>query len=612
MADRHRLWVGAGIIAGAISASALAGAGIATADDAATSGVDNDVSAGSRDTLGPGPGAAAASPTSSAGEPENTSGKAQGRQQAESEPADSEPPADSGNGQNRPDGGDRLPATGAVSSGSAADSGDEPEDGQLGPETPAPSDPSAAADGEAIPEQSQPVVAQSPEAPEAPGTQSLLLPPGGRHRAPEPADNPAASVSDAAATVDVTAVEQPDGPDPNASADAPSDSQAAVVQDIAVRDEPQTSPAPPVMMRAATAAAPRKAAGGFEGFLDDVGTLLYNLYTNTVLLIAGPARVPSGSRVTVASSSLEIAEGTRVSADWYFPRNAQPATGLIYLQHGFLATSALYSATAAYLAEHTNSIVVAPTLTWNAFDSDGYPLMLSRTREAIADLFVGDRSALHDSARSAGYTATLPRPVVLAGHSAGGGMVVGSAARMAENGTLADLKGVVMLDGVGFLDGLGKDLARVPRTIPVYNLAAEPSRWNTFGDASRTLQAMRPGTFNGVMLDNGAHTDSLQTHNPMIQFTTYMLMGFPVSVNVTAARMVTTGWINDLFAGTRTAGFYTDPADGPGGWWRLPTDVDSLPTFSSQFNVLNRIQACFANPLSISCTQVVPQMVAST
>lgn len=611
MADRHRLWVGAGIIAGAISASALAGAGIATADDAATSGVDNDVSAGSRDTLGPGPGAAIASRTSSAGEPENTSGTAQEGQRFEPASADSEPPTDSGDIENRPVSGDRLPATGGVSSGSAADSGDEPEDVQPGPENPSPSDPPAATDGEALLEQSQPVVPQSADAPEAPGTQSLLTP-GGRHRAPEPADNSAATAPDAAATVDVAAVEQPDGPHPDAAADAPADPEATVVQDIAVRDEPQTSPAPPVMMRAATVAAPRKAAGGFEGFLDDVGTLLYNLYTNTVLLIAGPARVPSGSRVTVASSSLEIAEGTRVSVDWYFPRNAQPATGLIYLQHGFLATSALYSATAAYLAEHTNNIVVAPTLTWNVFDSDGYPLMLSRTREAIADLFIGDRSALHDSARSAGYTATLPRPVVLAGHSAGGGMVVGSAARMVDNGTVADLKGVVMFDGVSFLDGLGKDLARVPRTIPVYNLAAEPSRWNTFGDASRTLQRMRPGTFNGVMLDNGAHTDSLQTHNPMIQFTTYMLMGFPVANNVTAARMVTTGWINDLFAGTRTAGFYTDPADGPGGWWRLPTGVDSLPTFSSQFSVLNRIQACFANPLSISCTQVVPQMVAST
>src|SRR4029077_14451361 len=45
-----------------------------------------------------------------------------------------------------------------------------------------------------------------------------------------------------------------------------------------------------------------------------------------------------------------------VTADWYFPAGSNPQ-GLIYFQHGALANSAMYSYTAATLAEETNSIV---------------------------------------------------------------------------------------------------------------------------------------------------------------------------------------------------------------------------------------------------------------
>ena len=65
--------------------------------------------------------------------------------------------------------------------------------------------------------------------------------------------------------------------------------------------------------------------------------------------------LPPGSTVTVRSSTLEIGNGQVVPANWYYPATDEPPTRLIYLQHGFLATGPMYSYTAAYLSEGTNS-----------------------------------------------------------------------------------------------------------------------------------------------------------------------------------------------------------------------------------------------------------------
>jgi hypothetical protein len=111
-----------------------------------------------------------------------------------------------------------------------------------------------------------------------------------------------------------------------------------------------------------------------------------------------------------------------VSADWYFPSGSNPQ-GLIYFQHGALATSAMYSYAAATLAQQTNSIVVAPTLP-SFSTTDGYWLGGTQMQQVIADLFLGDRAALTASASAAaGHLIILPRRVVLVGRSEGGGLV---------------------------------------------------------------------------------------------------------------------------------------------------------------------------------------------
>ena len=49
MIDRYRAWLGAGVLAGGMSAAVLTGAGVASADDTAPSTADTRASSGSDD-----------------------------------------------------------------------------------------------------------------------------------------------------------------------------------------------------------------------------------------------------------------------------------------------------------------------------------------------------------------------------------------------------------------------------------------------------------------------------------------------------------------------------------------------------------------------------------
>ncbi|WP_163888341.1 alpha/beta hydrolase [Mycolicibacterium hippocampi] len=362
-----------------------------------------------------------------------------------------------------------------------------------------------------------------------------------------------------------------------------------------------------VVMRAAAQSAPGLDSTPSEllTLLNSVGSLVYNFYTSAMQFLAGPARAPFGSSVRVERSTLTIGDGVEVAADWYFPDNDEPPTGLIYFQHGFLATASFYNATAAYLAEKTNSIVVAPTLTWNIFDTANYPLMLPETHRAIADLFAGDRAALNTSAQAAGFGGTLPTRLVLAGHSAGGGLVTGTAGYMAELGIADDLAGVVMLDGAGHLDYMSSDLAKIPHSIPVYNLAAEPYSWNTFGDANLRLAQARPGMFTGVVVDGGSHSDSMQSSNPVIQFAAYLATGFSSPLNVWANEVLASGWINDMFHGTHTTGLYGTSGSTVSiaiGWWTASAQV--VPAEHVDLSFVDTVYACLLNPTTQNCTYV--------
>ena len=105
---------------------------------------------------------------------------------------------------------------------------------------------------------------------------------------------------------------------------------------------------------------------------------------------------------------MEVSEGSRPLCDYQDSQRGvrdydTPPERIIYLQHGFLARGVFYDYTAAYLAEHTNSIVVAPTLTSNIFATDGYWLGGDQMHRAVADLFFDDNDALLKSAQVAGY-----------------------------------------------------------------------------------------------------------------------------------------------------------------------------------------------------------------
>jgi hypothetical protein len=349
--------------------------------------------------------------------------------------------------------------------------------------------------------------------------------------------------------------------------------------------------APSAAESTSTAAAPP-----FSGLLSAIGTIVFNLYGFATRLVGGPPILPTNSTVTVRSSTLRLdcANGYEVPADWYIPDTAKPPTRLIYLQHGFLAQGPWYSHTAAALAEQTNSIVVAPSITSNFLSCDACWLGAPPMQHAVANLFEDNNTALAESALAAGYSGPIPDRVVLVGHSLGGGLVAGTAGYMVDNGTASRLAGVIMLDGVGLDGTMTESLAKVPDGIPIYQLAAPEYFWNQFGVGSKALLAARPeaGRFLGVTLVNGSHVDSMRGGNPLIQFSQELVAGYSRPENAAAAQMLMVGWANDMFAGKKRDGIYLDAGeeftlDTPAGQATLV----ALPNSLTKPFLLNPLQA---------------------
>ena len=293
-----------------------------------------------------------------------------------------------------------------------------------------------------------------------------------------------------------------------------------------------------------------------------VGSVVFNVIGAALQVLSGPAVVPPGSSVTTRTSTLTMpGSGQSVRADWYFPEDVDSSTRLVYLQHGFMATGPMYGYTAGYLAEHTNSIVVAPTLPSNLFDSSGYWLAGEPMQQSVADLFVGDRAELTASAGAAlGEPVALPSDFVLVGHSLGGMLVTGAAGRMADNGAIENLRGVVLLDAVDTNSDMPDALAKLSgdNFRPVLNISSERYVWNLDGIVGDELTAARPDEFNGVMLIGGRHIDALQGANTVLQVAEYIVAGFSQSQNVDAVPILASGWINDMFDGTHD-GIYGEP-----------------------------------------------------
>jgi len=269
--------------------------------------------------------------------------------------------------------------------------------------------------------------------------------------------------------------------------------------------------------------------------------------------------------VQVGHSQLEMPGaffGDTVAADWYFPTQVDgsvDAQGVIWLQHGFGATNVFYSALAKDLAQRTNSIVVAPTLSSIPFTFSGGCLVCSTSQQAAAQILLEDgRTKLVKSAVAAGYTGPLTEisegKFALAGHSAGGGFATATAADYISRGDKdTDLIGVVMYDGVSNGAGNGQFAQQVAildgSATPIYQIAAPAQSWNAFGATTNALVNARTGQFVGVVLNGGSHVDSMLGVNPFFDLVLQLVTKFVPAGNTAATYTLSTGWLNDMYAG---------------------------------------------------------------
>jgi acetyl esterase/lipase len=367
---------------------------------------------------------------------------------------------------------------------------------------------------------------------------------------------------------DLEKMTAPIGDEPEAA-----DEHAMVTLDTAFEEVTEQTDAPEftAMAFASAETAPITAtatATPLNILLDVIGTIVFGLYGFVIQLFGGPPMLPPGSTVTVSSSRLRIdcgcapGAGEEVPVDWYIPQvadGAPPPDRLIYLQHGFLAAAPWYSHTAAALAEQTNSIVVAPSITSNFLDFGQCWLGGAPMHQAMAGLFADGNTALAESVAAAGYDGSIPDRVVLMGHSLGGGAVSGIAGYMPADVAARRLAGVVLLDGVGLNGQMANDLGKVDEDIPIYQLAAPRYFWNMFGSGTDALLQARPyADFYGVTLVGGSHVDTMRGGNWLIQFSQQLVSGFSTPQNVAAASILMVGWVNDMFAGN-----VVDPSADP-------------------------------------------------
>lgn len=542
MVDRFLLWLGVGVVTAGVSAAMLAGAGLAVADDASSSGAGGQASSES---------------SNSTGSKDDSENDATGADQPSAD--DPEPGND--------DDADTGPGTQTPST----DTGEEATE-----EEPADEEPQEPAD----------------DTKSESDTAETQRPTTVKEKTADTLNQPAAEETEPKAVKAKEAIEEEPA---QASADPLPAAEEPVV--VVVEDAADTAATAMAFAAPTTsdALAPTATASQGPSLLSVIGTVIFNLYAFATRLVGGPAVVPPGSSVTVRQSTLHIdcGDGYDVPADWYIPAaGPEPPTRLIYLQHGFLAQGPWYSYTAATLAEQTNSIVVAPSLTSNFLACDACWLGAPRMHEAVANLFKDGDTALADSLRATGYEDALPQRVVLVGHSLGGGLVAGTSGYMVENGSVGKLAGVVMLDGVGLDGSMAASLDLVPDEIPIYQLAAPAYFWNQNGVGSTALQQARPGEFIGVVLEGGSHVDAMQGGNQLIQFSQELVAGFTEARNVEAAKILMVGWINDMFDPTgEPEGIYGDPGDAitidtPAG----VANAIALPSSLTKWHLFNLLQ----------------------
>ncbi len=129
-------------------------------------------------------------------------------------------------------------------------------------------------------------------------------------------------------------------------------------------------------------------------------------------------------------------------------------------------------------------------------------------------------------------------------------------------------------------NALANALDKLPASVPVLNIAAEPNMLNSRGNANTAYAEKRPGQFNGIQLVGGAHSDAYQSDVlfGIPQLIVRLVFGASDPENVEAVQVLTRGWLTDMYAGrvydpaTRT-GIYGDPGDPGEVVVDIPTDV---------------------------------------
>ena len=128
----------------------------------------------------------------------------------------------------------------------------------------------------------------------------------------------------------------------------------------------------------------------------------------------------------------------------------------------------------------------------------------------------------------------------------------GVAGHLVDNGAADDLVGVILLDGVPTENQLPNALTKLAayekktgRYIPVREIGAPWNLWNSLSNVNESLSQARPNHFTGVILTGGVHMDSMQGHNPLIQFAAYIAAGFPQSQNPPAVQELMVDWLDD-------------------------------------------------------------------
>ena len=586
MVHRVLVWLGAGMLTAGVAAGMVAGAGVASADSPPGS-----------DTKG----------TTSSESANSTENKPDSDNDSTGTPK----PKPSG----------KKPKKDATAGPKDADDSDaaKQDEGTLANESPAQQpgeDPTAETvnDAEKTDSDTAETAADKPATPPAVKRQPTAKPTA-KPESEEPTPTESAKFSESAKTN----VERVANVEPLATVEPTSRSEAAAARKATAA--PETA-AVAVAAPANAEVTSTAAASPLSGLLSAIGTIVLNLYGLAISVVGGPPVLPPNSTVTVRSSTLRIdrANGYEVPADWYIPASAEqtPPQRLIYLQHGFVAAGPWYSYTAATLAEQTNSIVVAPSITSNFLSCDACWLGAPRMQQAVANLFEDDNTALADSALAAGYTGLIPDRVVLVGHSLGGGLVAGTAGYMVDNGTSDRLAGVLMLDGVGLDGSMASSLEKVPGDIPIYQLAAPKYFWNQFGVGNHALLEARPDRFIGVTLVGGSHVDSMQGGNPLIQLSQQLVAGFSKPQNVAAAQILMVGWVNDMFAGKQDDGIYASPGeeltiDTPAG----QATAVALPNALTKPFLLNLLQSLVPLGSGLftfepTCSPVEPTCVAAS